>query len=34
MYTKFEVSILNGCGDVFEGKSEEKEKGKNTMKNK
>ena len=27
MYTKFEVSILNGCGDIFEEKSGKKEKG-------
>ena len=26
MYTKFEVSILNGCGDIFDEKSGEKEK--------
>ena len=26
-YTKFEVSILNGCGDIFDKKSGEKEKG-------
>ena len=26
LYTKFEVSILNGCGDIFEEKSREKEK--------
>ena len=32
LYTKFEVSILNGCGDIFEKKSEEK--GTNTRKNK
>ena len=25
-YTKFEVSILNGCGDIFGEKSGEKEK--------
>ena len=24
-YTKFEVSILNGCGDIFDRKSGEKE---------
>ena len=33
-YTKFEVSILNGCGDIFDKKSGEKEKGTNTRKNK
>ena len=26
MYTKFEVSILKGCGDIFDKKSREKEK--------
>ena len=31
---KFEVSILNGCGDIFDEKSGEKEKGINTWKNK
>ena len=31
---KFEVSILNGCGDIFEEKSGEKEKGTDTRKNK
>ena len=34
LYTKFKVSPLNGCGDVFEEKSREKEKGTNTKKNK
>ena len=34
LYTKFEVSILNGCGDIFDEKSGEKEKGTNTKKNK
>ena len=24
LYTKFEVSILNGCGDIFEEKSGKK----------
>ena len=33
-YTKFEVSIFNGCGDIFDKKSGEKEKGTNTRKNK
>ena len=26
LYTKYEVSILNGCGDIFDQKSGEKEK--------
>ena len=26
LYTKFEVSILNGCKDIFDEKSGEKEK--------
>ena len=26
LYTKFEVSILNGCGDIFDEKSGKKEK--------
>ena len=26
LYTKFEVLILNGCGDIFDKKSGEKEK--------
>ena len=26
LYTKFEVSILNGCGDIFDEKSGQKEK--------
>ena len=26
LHTKFEVSILNGCGDIFDEKSGEKEK--------
>ena len=34
LYTKFEVSILNSCGDIFDEKSGEKEKGTNTRKNK
>ena len=34
LYTKFEVSILNGCGDIFEEKSGEKEKRINLGKNK
>ena len=32
--TEFEVSILNGCGGIFDEKSGEKEKGTNTRKNK
>ena len=34
LYTKFEVSILNCCGDIFEEKSGEKEKRINLGKNK
>ena len=34
LYTKFEVSIFNGCGDVFDEKSGEKEKRTNIGKNK
>ena len=34
LYTKFEVSILNGCRDITEEKSGEKEKGTNTRKTK
>ena len=34
LYTKHEVSILNGCGDIFDEKSGEKEKRKNIGKNK
>ena len=34
LYTKFEVSILNGCGDIFDEKSGEKEKITNTRKKK
>ena len=34
LYTKFEVSILNDCGDVFDKKSGEKEKTTNIAKNK
>ena len=33
-FTKFEVSILNGCGDMFDKKSGEKEKRTNKGKNK
>ena len=34
LYTKFEVSILNSCGDIFDKKSGEKEKRTNIGKNK
>ena len=34
LYTKFEISILNGCGDIFDKKSGEKEKRINIGKNK
>ena len=34
LYTKFQVSILNGCGDIFDEKSGEKEKRINLGKNK
>ena len=33
-YTKYEVSILNDCGDIFDEKFGKKEKGTNTRKNK
>ena len=33
LYTKFEVSILNGCGNIVDEKSGKKEKGTNTGKN-
>ena len=33
LYTKFEVSILNGCEDIFDEKSGEKEKRTNIGKN-
>ena len=32
--TKYEVSILNGCGDICDEKFGQKEKGTNTRKNK
>ena len=32
LYTKYEVSILNGCGDIFDEKVGKKEKGTNTRK--
>ena len=34
LYTKYEVSILNGCGDTFDEKFGKKEKGTNKRKNK
>ena len=34
LYTKFEVSILNGCGDTVDEKFGEKEKRTNIGKNK
>ena len=34
LYTKFEVSILKCCGDIFDEKSGEKEKRTNIGKNK
>ena len=34
LYTKFEVSILTGCGGIFDKKSGKKEKGTNKRKNK
>ena len=34
LYTRFEVSILNGYGDIFDEKSGKKEKGTNKRKNK
>ena len=34
LYTRFEASILNGCGDIFDEKSGEKEKRTNIGKNK
>ena len=34
LYNKFEVSILNGCGDIFDEKSRKKEKRTNIGKNK
>ena len=30
LYTKFEVSILNGCGDIFDEKSGKKERKRRT----
>ena len=34
LYTRFEVSTLNDCGDIFDEKSGKKEKETNNMKNK
>ena len=34
LYTTFEVSILNSCGDIFDEKSQETEKRRNIGKNK
>ena len=34
LYTKYEVSILNGCGDIFDEKFAKEEKGTNKRKNK
>ena len=34
LYTKYEVSILNGCGDIFDEKFGKKDKGTNKWKNK
>ena len=34
LYNKFEVSIFNDCGDIFDEKPGKKEKGTNTRKNK
>ena len=34
LYTKFEVSILKGCGDIFDEKSGKKDKRTNIGKNK
>ena len=34
LYTKYEVSIFNGCGDTFDEKFGKKEKGINKRKNK
>ena len=34
LYTKYEVSVLNGCGDIFDEKFGKKEKGTNTKMNK
>ena len=34
LYTKYDVSISNGCGDIFDEKFGKKEKGMNIRKNK
>ena len=34
LYAKYEVSIFNGCGDIFDEKFGKKEKGTNKRKNK
>ena len=34
LYTKYKVSIFNGCGDIFDEKFGKKEKGTNKRKNK
>ena len=34
LYTKYEVSIFNGCGDIFDEKFGKKEKRTNKRKNK
>ena len=34
LYTKYEVSIFNGCGDIFDEKFGKKEKGTNKRANK
>ena len=34
LYTKYDVSIFNGCGDIFDEKFGKKEKGTNKRKNK
>ena len=34
LYTKYKVSIFNGCGDIFDKKIGKKEKGTNKRKNK
>ena len=34
LYTKYEVSTFNGCGDIFDENFGKKEKGRNKRKNK
>ena len=34
LYTKYKISTLYGCGDIFDEKFGKKEKGTNTRKNK